>query len=336
MSYETILQELKDRKYKPVYWLEGEEDFFIDQLSDYIENNVLSEAEKGFNLTVFYGKDANWSEVVNACRRYPMFAELQVVMLKEAQVMKDLEKLEMYIEKPLSSTLLVVAHKQGKLDGRTRLAKLVKEKGEVLSTRKLYDNQLPEWVVNYTVEKGFSISEKACLLLVDHIGNDLSRMINEIDKLLLNIRDKKNIDDRDIEKYVGISREYNVFELQAALGKKDMAKAMKIIQYFAANPKAAPIQMVLPALYAFFQKVWLVFGANNRNEREVAAFLGLKNSFFVKDYLSAAKNYGLEGAERAILLLHQYNLRSIGINDAGYEDGELLKEMVFKLIGLNS
>lgn len=332
MSYETILQELKKRKYKPVYWLEGEEDFFIDQLSSYIENNVLSEAEKGFNLTVFYGKDANWSEVVNACRRYPMFAELQVVMLKEAQVMKDLEKLEVYIEKPLNSTLLVVAHKQGKLDGRTRLARLVKEKGEVLSTRKLYDNQLPEWVVNYTAEKGFSIAEKACLLLVDHIGNDLSRMINEIDKLLLNIRDKKNIDDRDIEKYVGISREYNVFELQAALGKKDMAKAMKIVQYFAANPKAAPIQMVLPALYAFFQKVYLVFGANTRNEREVAAFLGLKNSFFVKDYLSAARNFGLEGAERAILLLHQYNLRSIGINDAGYEDGELLKEMVFKMI----
>lgn len=331
MSYEIILQELKQRHYKPLYWLEGEEDYFIDQLTQYLENEVLSEAEKGFNLTVFYGRDANWAEVVNACRRYPMFAEKQVVILKEAQAMRDIEKLEVYIDHPLDSTIFVVAHKQGRIDGRSRLSRLIREKGVLLSTKKMYDNQLPEWVEAYLHCRSRQITQKACLLLVDHIGNDLSRIANEIDKLLVNLPEKKNIDEGDIEKYIGISKEYNVFEFTAALGKKDFGKAIRIIQYFAANPKAAPIQMVLPALYGFFSKVSLVFGASGKNDKEMASVLGV-HPFFVKDYLLAAKNYGVTGVEKAILLLHEYNLRSIGINDSGLTDGELLKEMTFKIM----
>ena len=330
MEYQDILKDWKQKKFKSIYWLEGEEDFFIDQVVDYAEHKLLDEAEKGFNLTVLYGKDADWSAVINACRRYPMFAEKQVVVLKEAQAMRDLLKLEPYIDHPLDSTIFVVAHKQGKLDGRSKMAKLIKDKGVLLSTKKLYDNQLPGWVEVYVREMGRAISQKACILLVDHIGNDLSRIANEIDKLLVNLPNEKKIDEGDIEKYVGISKEYNVFELQNAVGQQDFIKVMRIVNYFAANPKAGPVQIVIPALYNFFSKVNLIFGVKG-GEKEIASTLGV-HPFFVKDYMQAARQYGAEGTEKAILLLHTYNLRSIGINDSGVEDGELMKELMYKVM----
>ncbi|GAA3925014.1 DNA polymerase III subunit delta [Chitinophaga oryziterrae] len=330
MDYQDIIKEWKQKKFRSLYWLEGEEDFFIDQVSNYAEEHILDESERGFNLTVLYGKDTDWSTVVNACRRYPMFAERQVVVIKEAQAMKDILKLESYIDKPLESTILVVAHKQGKIDGRSKMAKLIKDRGVLLSTKKMYDNQLPAWVEAYVHGLGRAISQKAGILLVDHIGNDLARMANEIDKLLVNLPEGKKIDENDIEKYVGISKEYNVFELQNAIGQKDITKVMRIIHYFSSNPKAGPIQMVLPALYNFFSKMNMVFGVKG-GEKEIAAALGV-HPFFVKDYIKAAQQYGAEGAEKAILLLHAYNLRSIGINDSGVEDGELMKELVYKMM----
>ncbi len=330
MDYQDIIKDWKQKKFRPLYWLEGEEDFFIDQVSSYAEHHLLDEAEKGFNLTILYGKDADWSTVINACRRYPMFAERQVVVLKEAQAMRDILKLEADIVNPLSSTVFVVAYKQGKVDGRSKLAKLIKEKGVMLSTKKMYDNQLPAWVESYVSSKGLAITQKGCILLVDHIGNDLSRIANEIDKVLVNLPEKKKIDEGDIEMYVGISKEYNVFELQNATGQKDFAKVIRIIQYFSANPKAAPIQMVIPALYNFFSKINLIFGVKG-GEKEIAAALGV-HPFFLKDYMQAARQYGADGAEKAILLLHTYNLRSIGINDSGVEDGELMKEMMYKIM----
>ncbi len=330
MEYQDIIKDWKSNKFRPLYWLEGEEDFFIDQVVDYAEHHLLSEADKGFNLTVLYGKDTDWATVINACRRYPMFADRQVVILKEAQAMRDLLRLEAYIDKPLESTVFVVAHKQGKIDGRSKMAKLIKDKGVILSTKKLYDNQLPSWAEAYVRSKGLAISEKACILLADHIGNDLSRIANEIDKLLVNLPEGKKIDESDIEKYVGISKEYNVFELQNALGQQDMGKVMRIVQYFSANPKAAPIQMVIPALYNYFAKINLLFGVKG-GEKEMASALGV-HPFFVKDYMAAARKFGPDGAERALLLLHEYNLRSIGINDSGNEDGELMKEMLFRML----
>lgn len=330
MDYQDIIKEWKQKKFRPLYWLEGEEEFFIDQVVNYAEHHLLDEAEQGFNLTVFYGKDTDWTAVINACRRYPMFAERQVVILKEAQAMRDILKLEAYIDQPLESTVFVVAHKQGKIDGRSKMAKLIKDKGVILSTKKMYDNQLPAWVESFVSSKGLSITQKACILLVDHIGNDLSRIANEIDKLLVNLPAQKKIDEGDIEKYVGISKEYNVFELQNAVGQKDMAKVMRIVRYFAANPKASPIQMTIPALYNFFAKINLVFGVKG-GEKEIAAALGV-HPFFVKDYVAAAGKYGAADTERAILLLQQYNLRSIGINDSGVEDGELMKEMLYRIM----
>jgi len=331
VSVEKILGDWKKKQFKPVYWLEGEEEYYIDKLMQYAEHEILSEADAGFNLTVFYGKDADWTAVINACRRYPMFAERQVVLLKEAQQMRDLEKLEAYIGKPLGSTVFVVSYKEKKVDGRSKLAKLLKDKAEVLTTKKMYDNQLPEWASELVRQKGYSISQKALLLLVDHIGNDLSRINNEIDKLLVNLAGRNDITEDDIERYVGVSKEYNVFELQDAFAKKNKVKAIRIIQYFEGNPKAGPIQLILPSLYNFFSKTYMIFSQASQDEKSIAAAIGV-HAFFVKDYMMAARNYNYAGVESALLLLHNYNLRSIGVGSAATEDASLLKEMVVKIM----
>jgi DNA polymerase-3 subunit delta len=332
MSVEKILADWKKLKFKPVYWLEGEEDYYIDKLVEYAEHQILSEAEAGFNLTVFYGKDADWTAVINACRRYPMFSERQVVLLKEAQQMRDIDKLEAYIEKPLVSTVFVVSYKEKKVDGRSKLAKLLKTNAELYTTKKMYDNQLPDWTNELVRSKGFTITQKALLLLVDHIGNDLSRIDNEVDKLLVNLTGRNNITEDDIEKYVGVSKEYNVFELQDAFAKRDKVKAIRIIQYFESNPKAAPIQLILPSLYNFFSKAYMIFGQPTSDEKSVAAAIGV-NPFFVKDYLAAARNYSYAGIEQGLLLLHAYNLKSVGVGSAGTEDAALLKELAVKIMG---
>ena len=333
MSHEKIIAEWKKKVFKPVYWLEGEEEYFIDKVMDYAEHNILNETETGFNLTVFYGKDTSWPDVINTCRRYPMFSERQVVLLKEGQQMKDIEKLEPYIENPLTSTILVVSYKEKKVDGRTKFAKLIKEKGVLLSTKKIYENQLPEWTQEIVGNYGYEISRKALMLLVDHIGNDLSRIENEIQKILVNLGKRKTINEDDIEQFIGISKEFNVFEFQNALASKDLAACMRIIQYFEANPKAAPIQLIMPSLYLFFSKLYMIHGLSSREDKAVAAATGI-NPFFVKDYLKAVKVYSFSQVEAAILLLHQYNLRSIGVSDIGTEDASLLKEMVYKIIAV--
>jgi DNA polymerase III subunit delta len=331
MLANTIISDWKKGTYKPVYWLEGEEEYFIDKVMKYAESNILNESETGFNLSVFYGKDADWAAVINACRRYPMLSDRQVVLLKEAQQMRDIDKLEAYIENPLTSTIFVVSYKEKKVDGRTRLAKLLKEKGVVLTTKKLYDNQLPEWTEELVQSKELSISQKALMLLVDHIGNDLSRIENEIDKIAINLGKRKGITETDVEQYVGVSKDFNVFELQAALATKNLSKAIRIIQYFEANPKAAPIQLILPSLYGFFSKVFMIYGLNTKDEKTIGASLGI-NPFFIKDYLRATSVYSYAGIEKLLLLLSDYNLKSIGINNSGTTDASLLKEMVVKMI----
>lgn len=331
MAVEKIIAEWKKGVFKPVYWLEGEEEYFIDKVMDYAEHHLLPESEASFNLSVFYGRDSSWADIVNACRRYPMFAERQVVLLKEAQQMRDVEKLEGYVDNPLPSTVFVVSYKDKKVDGRTKFAKTLKEKGVFISTKKIYDSQLPEWTQELLKSKDLAISPKGLALLIDHIGNDLSRIENEIEKISVNLGKRKNITEEDIEEFVGVSKDFNVFELQAALAKKDLAKSIRIIQYFESNPKAAPIQLILPSLYGFFSKVFMVFGAGSQDEKAVASALGV-SPFFVKDYLHAARTYDYNGVEKILLLLHQYNLKSIGVNSAPTEDASLLKEMVYKIV----
>lgn len=332
MSVEKIITDWKKGHFKPVYWLEGEEDYFIDKAVDYAEHHILSESESSFNLTVFYGKDANWPDIINTCRRYPMFAERQVVLLKEAQQMRDVEKLEAYVENPLSSTVLVVSYKEKKLDARKKFTKLVKENGVLLTTKKMYDRELPEWTQNMIHGKGLTITPKALSLVVEHIGNDLTRIENEITKLSLNLGQRKSITEEDIEEYIGVSKDYNVFELQSALAAKNLSKSIQIIQYFEANPKAGPVQVILPSLYNFFSKVFMVFGAGTQDEKTVATTIGV-NPYFVKDYLQAARLYTYPGVEKALLLLHTYNLKSVGVGSMGTEDASLMKELVVKMMG---
>ncbi|MEO8961176.1 MAG: DNA polymerase III subunit delta, partial [Ginsengibacter sp.] len=309
MSTSAIISEWKSKNFKPIYWLEGEEGFFIDEIMNFAEKQILSEADAQFNLTVFYGKDANWADLVNACRRYPMFAERQVVLLKEAQQMKDIDKLESYVENPLSSTTLVVSYKGKTLDGRSKLSKLIKKKGEVFLSKKMYDDKLPQWINDYLKAESLQINPRALILLVDHIGNDLSRIVNEIEKLVLNLGERKNITEDDIEKYIGISKEYNIYELQNAFSKKDLAKAIRIMQYFDANPKAVPIQLILPTLYGYFSKILTVYQMKDKSEK------ALKPLFFFNPSLTAQvmqtlKNYSFADIEKIILLLHDANLKS--------------------------
>jgi len=331
MTVEKVLSELEQKKYQPVYWLEGEESFFIDQIIHFAEHKILNESEASFNLSIFYGKDSNWADVLNACKRYPMFGDKQVVIVKEAQQLKDIDKFENYIQSPLQSTIVFFAYKEKKVDARTKLAKILKAKSVLISTKKLYDNELPSWTENMIKSQGLAINNKALQILVEHVGNDLSRLYNEVEKLKINLKNTTKISEDDIEQYIGISKEFNVFELQDALSKKDMAKCLKICQYFASNPKAAPIQLVLPTLYGYFSKVYCIFSMPDQSIN------GVKPLFFYRSdtaeaAVQATKLFGYNGIEKILILLHEYNLKSIGINSTNMGDGELLKEMIIKIM----
>jgi DNA polymerase-3 subunit delta len=331
MSAEQILNEWSRKTYKPVYWLEGEEPYYIDKLTQFAEHHILPADQSSFNLSVFYGRDAKVDEVINACKRYPMFHEIQVVVLKEAQQMRELDKLETYISNPLGSTIFVVAHKEKKVDGRSKLSKILKNKAEVLSTKKLYDNELPEWVSSMIKTKSLDIQSKALHMLVGHIGNDLQRIENEVDKLSINLQGRKQITEDDIENFIGISKEFNIFELQAAIVNRDLPVALNIINYFSSNPKAAPIQLVLPTLFSFFSKLYIASSIGYRDEYSLSAALGVKG-FFVKQYIQAMQRYNYTDIEKVLILLQHYNLMSIGIGRVNLDDASMLKEMVAKIV----
>jgi DNA polymerase-3 subunit delta len=310
--------------------LEGEEDFFINQLTTAAEKTILSPEESAFNCTVFYGKDTSWADVVNQCRRYPMFAERQVVILKEAQQLRDIEKLEPYFEQPLTSTILVIAHKEKKLDNRKKVARLIKEKGTFVSFKKLNEKEVATWIEQRLAAKEQKITPRALLLMVDHLGSELNKVEQELEKLQLNCSPGFVIDEDLIERFVGVSKEFNVFELQTALAHKDFLKAFRIIQYFKQNPKAAPLQLILPLLYSFFSKVYMLFGADMSDDRSLASQLGIP-PFSIRNYKEAARLYGYQGTELTLLLLHQYNLKSVGVGATSTEDSSLLKELIFKM-----
>ena len=335
MPTSKIIANWKKNVYDAIYWLEGEEPFYIDQVVEFAEKHLLPEAEQAFNLTIFYGKDADWAQVLNACKRYPVFAEKQVVILKEVQHMGQIEKLLSYVEQPLSSTIFIVAHKDKNVDGRSALAKALKTKAVVVSTKKMYDNKLPDWVMNWVAERGYQISSKAVQIIVDHIGNDLSRIQNELEKLIVNLGDRKKMTEDDIEKYIGISKEYNAFEFQDAVAQRNFSKAIKMIQYFESNNKAAPIQLILPTLYAFFSKLYAIYGLGTSDEKRIASEVGIP-PFLVKNYMAAARHYSYGKVEQILLLIQEYNLRVIGINNGDNTDGDMLKELVIKIMDAHS
>ncbi len=333
---EAVIKDLKNGQYAPVYFLQGEEPYYIDQISDYIEEHALEDSQKGFNQVVMYGKDHPVSAVVTNARRFPMMSERQVVIVKEAQNITDLNKeagqklLLDYIQNPLPSTILVICHKYKSIDKRKALGKQLDKHTISVSTKKLYDNQVPDWVSRYVQNKGFSIDPKGAQMLADYIGNDLERLSNEIDKVLINFKEKITINAEIIQKYVGISKEYNVFELQKALQNKDVLKANRIINYFASNPKKNPIIPIIAMLYSFYSKLLLVHTAKDKSQAGLASALRV-NPYFVKDYLIAARAYTLSQTVNNIHHIKEADLRSKGVGFS-HSEGELLKELVFKLI----
>src|SRR6201996_2013931 len=299
MSADDIIKDLKNRKFKPVYLLHGEEPYFIDQVSNYTEHQLLSEAEKGFNQTVLYGKDTEVMTVLNAAKRYPMMSDYQVVLVKEAQDMKwgrddddkkTINPLLSYLESPLPSTILVFCYKYGKFDKRKKTYKAIEKSGLVFESASLYDSKIPGWVEGFIEEKGYKINQQASLMLAEYLGNDLSKIANELEKLMLNVPKGQEITVKHIQDNIGISKEYNVFELQAALTKKDEFTTNQIINYFEANPKANPIVLVLANLNNFFSKVLVYHYIKDKSPQNVAREMGV-SPYFVKDYELAARSY---------------------------------------------
>lgn len=336
MTASELIKDLGDKKYRPVYYLHGEEAYYIDLVADFIEKNILSEAEKSFNQTVFYGRETDMITILNAAKRFPMMSEYQVILVKEAQNLKpgksDSELFEAYAENPLRSTILVFCHKYGTLDKRLKLAKSIEKHGVLFESKKLYDNQVPDWINSYLSAKRFSIHAKASQLVAEYLGNDLSKISNELDKLILNLAPGKEIGIKEIEENIGISKEYNVFELHNALGKKDVLKANQIIHYFASDPRSNPLVVVIGTLNTFFSKVFAYHYLKDRSKASVASALKV-NPYFTSDYETAARNYNLEKTCGVISLLREYDLRSKGVGSTGNtEEGELMKELVYRIL----
>ncbi len=332
MEYKDLLKTLKAKEYKPVYLLHGEEPYFIDKITDIFEREVLSETEQAFNQTVLYGRDADHLTVVDVARRFPMMAERQVVIIKEAQDMKTLTQLQNYIEKPQPTTLLVICHKHKKLDMRTAFAKSVAKNAVVMESKPLYDNQVPDYVKNYLQDLKLGIEPAAAALIAEYLGTDLSKICNELDKLSLNLPAKTLVNDKHIQEYIGISREYNVFELQRALSTRNVAQTNRIVRYFAENPKSQPLVMVISSLFGYFSKVYILHFLANANDNEKAKALQLRSDYFLKEYKAAAQQYDYKKIEKIIELLKEYDLKSKGVNADGTNEGELLKELVFKIL----
>jgi DNA polymerase-3 subunit delta len=337
LAADAVLKDLKAGKYAPLYFLQGDEPYYIDLISDWIEERGLAEAERGFNQTVLYGKEANLSAVLNAARQFPTMAPRRVVIVKEAQEMPDWntekgkETLAKYVARPVPSTVLVFNYKYKKLDARTSLAKALDKSAVLVETKKMYDNQLPGWVKGLFKERGHDLTDKAVAMLCESIGNDLSRMANEVDKLLINFPAKgKPIDEDAIATYVGISKEYNTFELQSALAKRDVVRANRIVHYFAANPKSNPVIPIIALLFGYFAKLLLVHGSSDKSKPAVAQLLGV-NPYFVDEYLLAVRNYPVHQVVKIIGHLRQADLHAKGIG-GDLEDGEILKELVFKVL----
>ncbi len=332
MDWQKIMGELKQGRYAPVYFLSGEEPYYIDQISSFIENNVLDEGGKAFNQVILYGKEIEFKAVVDNARQFPMMAPYRVVIIKEAQEMRSLTGLQSYIENPSPQTILVINYKHKKLDKRTGFAKALKANSVVLETKRLYDNQLPGYIEQVVKTKGLKIEPKAISLLAEYIGADLANINNELDKLELRLEKGGLINPQLIQDFVGISKDYNIFELQNALGKRDKQKAFRIVNYFASNEKKNPLIVTINSLYNFFSKVWLAQSLSTLDDRTLASRIGIYSSYFVKDYRHAARLYKSDKLKDILLTLQKYDGYSKGIDRRNPNQGELLKELVFRIL----
>lgn len=344
MSQQKIIEAIRKKAYKPVYFLHGEESYHIDAITKVFEEEILSESEKSFNFTVLYGKDSDYRQVRDAARRFPMMAERQVVIIKEAKEMRTLAQLKDYVEKPTPSTILLICHKHKKYDMRSALGKALKKHAEVFESKKLYDNQVPDWIRDHIRGRGLDINTPALDMMTEYLGTDLSKIANEVEKLTLNLPAATTITPQHVQDNIGISKDYNVFELQEALGSRDHAKAHRIVSHFAANPRKYPLVVTLASLYGFFSKLYIAAAFAQSSDVDMAKALGFTfrdpskaryaAKFRVAKFRKAVKHYSRPQVERVFSLLREYDLKSKGVGNVGMPEGELLRELMLRVLAV--
>ena len=329
-----LVADIKSGQIKPIYFLMGEEAYYIDKISDFIEEHILDEAEKGFNQMVLYGRDVSIDDIVSNAKRYPMMAERQVVIVKEAQdLSRTIEKLAPYAENPQPTTVLVLNYKYKKLDKRKALYKAInKHGGVVFESKKLYENQVPDWIRRVLKGQGYDISPKAAQMLVEFLGTDLSKVNNELDKLKIVLPKGTQITPEHIEENIGISKDFNNFELRKAVGERNVVKAHQIAKYFADNPKDNPMVVTVALLFNFFSQLLHLHGLADKNPRSVASALRV-NPYFVNEYLTAARNYPMKKVSSVIALLRDFDVKSKGVGANAVPQGDLLKELLVRILG---
>ncbi len=330
-TYPEIISQLKNKQYKPVYLLFGLEPFFIDKITDFIANNVLTEAEKGFNQTIFYGRDAQVGAIIETAKRYPMMSDKQVVIVREAQDLKQIDALEDYMVNPVDSTILVFAFKYKKPDGRKKVFKQMKKVGIAFESKPIYDNQMQKWIEEYIHTHHRTITPKAAMLIGEYIGTNLSLASNEINKLFITAKENSTIDENMVSDVIGINKDFNNFEFQRALGMKDAKKAMQIAIYFGNHQKEHPLVVVLGILGKYFSNLVLMYFNPKASRDQLAKMLGV-NPYFVEEYFTAKSKHSAAGAVKAIELIREYDLKSKGVNSGQVPPGELLKELVVKIL----
>ncbi len=332
VTFEQLMKQLKAKQYHPVYLLHGQEPFFIDEAVRHFEHEVLEAHQRAFNLTVAYGKDTDQRQIRDAAMRYPVMAPRQVVIVKEAQEMRDLPQLLPYLQKPAPTTILVLAHKYKRLKMHTKLGKTLAAQGVVMESKPLYENQLPEWIASYLKARGFTLADESAQLLAEYLGTHLSRIANELNKLILNLEKGTRITPQHIETHIGISREFNVFELQRALARGDTERLGRILAHFAAHPKKHPPLMTIATLYNFFSKLYAFHFLRKRPEKEILQAMGLRSAWFLQDYKAAAHRFSPARIEHIIHLLRRYDMKAKGVNHPGGAEGELLKELMWQIV----
>lgn len=327
-----IVEEINSGNTKPIYFLMGEESFYIDKISNYIEKNILKEEEKGFNQMVFYGRDVSIDDIISHAKRFPMMAEKQVIIIKEAQdLSRTIENLVTYVENPQLSTVLVLCYKYKTLDKRKKLSKLIAKKGCLFESKKLYENQVSEWISSNLNDRGFKIEPKAGHMLVEFLGSNLSKIDNELEKLTLLLPKGTTINPAQIEENIGFSKDYNNFELRKAVGEKQIVKVNQIANYFAQNPKTNPLVMSISLLNSFFTQLLLYHGLKDKGKINVAKVLRI-NPYFVNEYISAGRNYPMRKVAQIIALLREADMKSKGVGASNLSHGDILKELLFKMM----
>lgn len=331
MQFEDVIAEIRKGVYHPIYFLMGEETYYIDVIADYLAEKVLTDTEKEFDMTILYGKDTNVNDIVSQAKRYPMIAKHHLLIVREAQNIDNIENMLPYVQKPLNTTILVICYKYKSFDRRKKFIKDVEKAGVIFEGKRLYDSQVPGWISTHVKRKGYRIGPEAVQVLADHLGADLSKIVNELKKVFINIRQNEEITTQLIEAHVGISKDFNIFELQKALGSKDSFKAFQIVRYFNDNPKANPLVLTLAMLYMYFSKLMIYHSLPVKDKLSISRALSVPD-FFVAEYQRAAKSYPPDKLVRIMSYLRQCDTRSKGIDNQTTTSGDLLKELIYKVL----